>query len=46
MESLEEGLKLRLLEMLAHREMKNPDFSFTQECLNDRVSSQSQPLLL
>ena len=27
-ESFEEGLKLRSLKMLAHREMENPDFSF------------------
>ena len=40
MESFEEGLKLRSLEMLAHREMENPDFSFAQECSNDRVPSQ------
>ena len=31
-EKLEETLKLRSLEMLAHREMENPNFSFTQEC--------------
>jgi len=39
MKSFEEGLKLRSLEMLAHREMEDPDFSFTQECSNDRVPS-------
>jgi len=40
MESLEEGLKLGSLEMLAHREMENSDFSFPQECSNDGVPSQ------
>ena len=30
---------LRSLEMLAHREMENPDFSFAQECPNNRVPS-------
>ena len=40
MESFEEGLKLRILEMCAHREMENPDFSCAQECSNDRVPSQ------
>ena len=40
MESFEEGLKLRLVEMLAHREMENPDFSCAQECSNDHVPSQ------
>ena len=30
MESFEEGLKLRSLEMFAYREMENPDFSFTR----------------
>jgi len=37
---LEEGLKLRSLEMLAHRKMENHDFSCAQECSNDRVPSQ------
>ena len=37
MECFEEGLKLRSLEMLAHKEMENPNFSFAQECSNDRV---------
>ena len=35
-----EGLKqLRLLEMLAPREIENPDFSFALECSNDRIPS-------
>jgi len=42
---IEKMLKLqRSLEMLAHREMEKPDFSFAQECSNDRglnVSSAS-----
>ena len=34
---IEKMLKLqRSLEMLAHREMEKPDFSFDQELLNDR----------
>ena len=41
MESFEERLKLRSLEMLAHREMKNSNLSFTQECSNNRVSQHS-----
>ena len=40
MENFEEGLKLRSLEMLAHREMKNPNFSCAQEYSNDCVPSQ------
>ena len=33
---IEKMLKLqRSLEMLAHREMEKPDFSFAQECSND-----------
>ena len=40
MESFEEGLKPRSLEMLAHREVENSDFSLAQECSNDRVPSQ------
>ena len=40
MESFEEEIKLRSLEMLAHGEMENPDFSFAQECSNDHVSFQ------
>ena len=40
MESFDKGLKLKSLEMLAHREMENFHFCFTQECSNDRVSSQ------
>ena len=34
MEYFEEELKLRSLEMLAHREMENPDFSCARECSN------------
>jgi len=45
MENFEEGLKLGLLEMLAHREMENLDFSLTQECSNDRVSSHNSTSL-
>jgi len=42
MKRFEEGLKqLRSSEMLALREMENPDFSFTQKCSNDHVPSQS-----
>jgi len=37
MESFEEKLKLKSLEMLAHREMENLNFSFAQECSNDRI---------
>jgi len=34
---IEKMFKLqRLLQMLAHREMKKPDFSFAQICSNDR----------
>ena len=40
MKNFEEGFKLGSLEMLAHRKMENPDFSFTQEYANDRVPSQ------
>jgi len=40
MERFKEGLKLRSLEMLAHRKMENPNFSFAQECSNDRIPSQ------
>ena len=40
MECFEEKFKLRSLEMLAHREMENPNFSLAQECSNDRVPSQ------
>jgi len=43
--SFEEGLRLKSLEMLAHREMENPDFSFTQECSNDHVLLSTQLLL-
>jgi len=45
MQSFEEELKLKSLEMLAHREMENPDFSFAQEYLNDRVPSQQSTSL-
>ena len=40
METLKRDFKLRSLEILAHREMENSDFSSTQECSNDRVPSQ------
>jgi len=40
MESFEERHKLRSLEMFAHREMENPNFSFAQEYSNNRVPSQ------
>ena len=40
MESLEEGLKLGSLEMLAHREMENSDFSFPQVYSNDHFPFQ------
>ena len=40
MEIFEERLKLRLLEILAHKEMENPNFSFAQEWSNNLVSSQ------
>jgi len=40
MENFEKGLKLRSLEMLAHREMKNPNFSFAQKCSNEHVPYQ------
>ena len=40
MESFKESLKLRLLEMLTHREMEDPDFSCAQERSNARVPSQ------
>jgi len=44
---IEKILKLqRSLEMLARREMENLDFSFAQECSNDRVLHTTQPLLL
>jgi len=38
MESFVEGLRLRSLEMLAHREMKN--FPSAQKRSNDRIPSQ------
>ena len=37
--------KLRSLEMLAHREMKNPDYSFARECSNDLVPFQPSTTL-
>jgi len=37
MECFEEGLELRSLEMLAHREMENHNIFFAQECSNDHV---------
>jgi len=40
MECFEEKLKVRSLEMFAHREMEIPNFSFAQECSNDRILSQ------
>jgi len=40
MKSFEERLKLRSLEMLAHREMEDSDFFCAQECSNDLVLSQ------
>ena len=40
MKSFEEKLKLKSLEMLAHRETENLNFSYAQECSNDRVPSQ------
>ena len=35
--ALKRDFKLRSLEMLAHRETDNPNFSFAQECSNDYV---------
>jgi len=46
MECFEEKLRLRSLEMLAHREMENSNFSFAQKCSNDRVLLISRPLYL
>ena len=46
MESFEEGLKLRSLKILDHREIENPDFSYTQECSNDRVHFQHSTSVL
>jgi len=40
MEIFEGELKLKSLEMLAHKEMENRNFSCAQECSNDRVPSQ------
>jgi len=40
MECFEEGLKLRSLEMLVHREIENPKLFFAQECSNDCIPSQ------
>ena len=40
METFEEELQLRSLEMLVHKEMENPDFSSAQECSNDFSPSQ------
>jgi len=46
MERSQEGFKLRSLEMLVHREMKNPDFSCAQDWSNDRVPISTRPLIL
>ena len=40
MESLRGTFKLRSLEMLAYKEMKNLEFPFAQDCSNDCVLSQ------
>ena len=41
MERIEDGFRqLRSLEMLAHREMENPDFSFAKKYSNDCVPFQ------
>jgi len=46
MESLQERHKIRSLEILAHREMENPNFSCAQECSNDRVPFSISPLFI
>jgi len=36
---IEEGLKLKSSQMLAHSKMENPEFSFAQECSNSLIPS-------
>jgi len=36
---LEEGLKLKTLEILAHRDIENLDLFVAQECSNNRIPS-------